>query len=121
MATALELAGVPKPEEAEFHSLLPLLRGESSPAARDAIYGAYLQLQRAVIHDGWKLILYPKAGVARLYHVAADPDELRDLAGDPAHAERRQALFDRLLALQRELADPLDLTVSFPEFQARAP
>jgi choline-sulfatase len=121
MATALELAGAPKPEEVEFHSLLPLLRGESSPAARDAIYGAYLQLQRAVIHDGWKLILYPKAGVARLYHVAADPDELRDLAGDPAHAERRQALFDRLLALQRELADPLDLTASYPDFQALTP
>lgn len=114
MATALDLAGVPKPEQVEFHSLLPLLRGEKSPAAREAIYGAYLQLQRAVIHDGWKLILYPKARVARLYHVAADPDERHDLATDPAHADRRAALFQRLRALQRELADPLDLTATFP-------
>jgi choline-sulfatase len=114
MATALDLAGAPKPEQVEFHSLLPLLRDEKSPAAREAIYGAYLQLQRAVIHDGWKLILYPKARVARLYHVAADPDERHDLAADPTHADRRAALFQRLLALQRELADPLDLTTAFP-------
>ncbi|MEQ1853211.1 MAG: sulfatase-like hydrolase/transferase, partial [Chthoniobacteraceae bacterium] len=36
MATALDLAGVPKPGQVEFHSLLPLLRGEKSPAAREA-------------------------------------------------------------------------------------
>jgi choline-sulfatase len=114
MATALDLAGAPKPEQVEFHSLLPLLRGEKSPAAREAIYGAYLELQRAVIHDGWKLILYPKARVARLYHVAADPDELRDLTADPAHANRRAALFQRLRTLQKELADPLNLTATFP-------
>jgi len=114
MATALDLAGVPKPEQVEFHSLLPLLRGEKSPVARDAIYGAYLELQRAVIHDGWKLILYPKARVARLYHVAVDPEEQHDLATDPTHAGRRAALFQRLRALQRELADPLELTATFP-------
>jgi choline-sulfatase len=114
MATALDLAGAPKPEQVEFHSLLPLLRDEKSPAAREAIYGAYLQLQRAVIHDGWKLILYPKARVARLYHVAADPDERHDLAADPTHADRRAALFQRLRALQRELDDPLELTTTFP-------
>ncbi|MEX0742229.1 MAG: sulfatase-like hydrolase/transferase, partial [Phycisphaeraceae bacterium] len=114
MATALDLAGAPKPEQVEFHSLLPLLRGEKSPAAREAIYGAYLELQRAVIDNGWKLILYPKARVARLYHVAADPDELRDLATAPAHAGRRAELFQRLRLMQGELADPLDLTTSFP-------
>jgi arylsulfatase A-like enzyme len=114
MATALDLAGAPKPEQVEFHSLLPLLRGENSPAAREAIYGAYLELQRAVIHDGWKLILYPKARVTRLYHVATDPDELRDRAAEPAHAARQAVLFQRLRALQQELADPLDLTTAFP-------
>ena len=110
MATALDLAGAEKPEQVEFHSLLPLLRGESSPAARTAIYGGYLGLQRAVTHDGWKLIVYPKIKVARLYHLAADPEEMHDLAADPAHAERRTALFQRLLKLQKELDDTLDLS-----------
>jgi arylsulfatase A-like enzyme len=113
MATALELAGAPKPPQVEFLSVLPLLRGEKSPAARESIYGAYLELQRAITHDGWKLIVYPKAGIARLYHVAADPLEMTDLAADPAQAERRRALFKRLLTMQKELDDSLDLTATF--------
>ena len=88
-----------------------LMTGRSLWLAK-GIYGAYLDHQRAVIHDGWKLILYPKAHVARLYHVAADPDERRDLAADPT-AHRRD-LFQRLRLLQRELADPLDLASVFP-------
>jgi choline-sulfatase len=115
MATALELAGASRPPEVDFHSVLPLLRGEKAPAAREAIYGAYLGLQRAVIHDGWKLIVYPKAPVVRLYHVAADPEEMRDLASDPAHAARRGALFQRLQGMQAELGDTLDLRSAFPE------
>lgn len=114
MATALDVAGEPKPEHVEFHSLLPLLRGEKSVAARDEIYGAYLKLQRAIIHDGWKLILYPDAKVVRLYHVEVDPDEMNDRADDPAHANRRHALFVRLMAMQKDLEDSLDLTTAFP-------
>jgi arylsulfatase A-like enzyme len=114
MATALDLAGVTKPKQVEFESLLPLLRGEKSPAAREAIYGAYLELQRAITHDGWKLIAYPKAKTLRLYHLANDPDEMRDLTADPAHTERRRALFLRLLAMQKELSDSLDLSAAFP-------
>lgn len=41
-------------------------------------------------------------------------DGLHDLAADPAHVNRRAAHFQRLRALQRELADPLDLTATFP-------
>jgi choline-sulfatase len=121
MATALDLAGAPRPAHVEFHSLLPLLRGEPSPAARETIYGAYLELQRAVIHDGWKLIAYPKAGVLRLYHLTEDPDEMTDLADVPQQVKRKRDLFGRLLALQRELEDKLDLGAAFPETQPERP
>jgi arylsulfatase A-like enzyme len=114
MATAIDIAGVEKPAHVEFQSLLPLLRGEKSAAARDSIYGAYLKLQRSVTHDGWKLIVYPKAKVTRLYHLDADPDEMNDLSGKPEHAERRSALYQRLLAMQKELDDKLDLAAVFP-------
>ena len=113
MATALDLAGAPRPAHVEFQSLRPLLRGEKSPAAREAIYGGYLELQRAVIHDDWKLIAYPKAKVLRLYHLAADPGETRDLARVPDHADRQAKLFQRLLDLQRALDDKLDLASVF--------
>ena len=114
MATALDVAGVPKPAHVEFQSLLPALRGESAAPRRDAIYAAYLDLQRAVIHEGWKLILYPQAKVAHLYDLAHDPQEMRDLAADPAQAPRRTALFQKLRSLQQQLADPLDLTALVP-------
>jgi arylsulfatase A-like enzyme len=115
MATALDLAGDSKRVNVEFHSLLPLLGGENSPARREAIYGAYLELQRAVIHDGWKLIAYPKAKRLRLYHVAEDPEELTDLSDDPQHADCRRSLLERLFTLQEELDDPLDLRRVFSE------
>ena len=114
MPTSLELAGVAKPDYVDFHSLLPLLRGETDTHAYSARYGAYLALQRAVVHDGWKLIVYPKAEVVRLYHVADDPKELHDLAADPAQAQRVRELFARLLALQEDLDDTLDLRAAFP-------
>jgi len=111
MATSLELAGAPKEEQVEFHSLLPLLKGEKSPAARARIYGAYLDLQRAVTKDGWKLILYPKAKVARLYHLAEDAGEKTDLAGDQAYAAKKKELFAQFLELQKELDDSLDVAL----------
>src|SRR5262249_9424703 len=114
MPTALELAGVTKPQQVEFHSLLPLLSGKKTASNYPAIYGAYLDLQRSVTEDGWKLILYPKAQVARLYHVSADLQETEDLAGDPAQAARQKQLFARLSALQKQFDDTLDLTKAFP-------
>jgi choline-sulfatase len=110
MATALDLAGADR-DGVEFASVRPLLEGKD--AGLDAVYGAYLDLQRAVIDDGWKLILYPKAKVARLYHVAEDPMEKNDLANDPSMAGKKRDLFARLLELQKDLGDPLDLTTVF--------
>jgi N-sulfoglucosamine sulfohydrolase len=41
-----------------------------------------------------------------LYDLEADPDELRNLADDPAHAATRRALEAKLLAWQKATADP---------------
>lgn len=111
--TTLALGGDDSPQPTEFQSILPLLKSPQSPS-RKAIYGAYLNLQRAVVEDGWKLVLYPKAQAARLYHLAEDPEELHDLADQPEHAARKKMLFESLLRLQQELNDPLDLTIAFP-------
>lgn len=114
MATSLELAGADR-EGVEFASVLPVLAGEAG--GLDSVYGAYLDLQRAVIDDGWKLILYPKAKVARLYDLSKDPMEMHDLAADPAAADRKRALFARFLEVQKELEDPLDVAALFPELK----
>jgi choline-sulfatase len=107
MPTALALAGVERPVHVYFRSLLPLLRDAAAPAPYPEIYGAYLRLQRSVVHEGWKLIQYPAGGVTRLYDVGRDPEERADLAADPAHAPRRAALEERLRRLQGALGDPL--------------
>lgn len=112
MPTALDLAGADL-EDIEFQSVLPMLAGEKG--GLDAVYAAYLAVQRAVIHDGWKLILYPEAKVAKLFNLNEDPHETQDLAADPAMADRKKALFAKFRELQKRYADPLDLEPLFPE------
>ncbi len=107
MPTALELAGVEKPKHVQFNSLLPLLDGGKSPY--QTIYGAYLQLQRSIRTDRFKLIVYPKANVVRLYDVRNDPLEIKNLAGDPEHSKTVEGLFRDLKTLQQQLNDSLDL------------
>jgi arylsulfatase A-like enzyme len=119
MPTTLELAGVPKPNHVEFHSLLPLLAGEDV-RPYEAVYCGYIDLQRMVVEDGYKLILYPQAKVARLYHVDEDPLELRDLIEEPGSAAIAQKLFGRLLELQRQTGDSLDLKSVYPALLSQA-
>ena len=116
MPTTLELAGQKKPEYVEFSSLFPLIQGKQSNSNYDAIYGAYLQgMQRMVRKDGWKLIVYPQAKTLRLYHVATDPQEERDLAKAGDQQQRIKDLFAELLKLQKKYDDTLDLQAVFPE------
>ena len=115
MASSLEIAGVDKPEHVQFHSVLPLARGETKKSNYDAIYGAYLSIQRSVTVKDKKLLLYPKVPVARLYDIGADPMEMKDLAEDEANKPIMQKLFARLLKLQEETGDKLDLKKPFPE------
>jgi choline-sulfatase len=114
MATALDLAGADR-DGVEFQSVRPLLAGEKG--GLDAVYAAYMDKQRAVIDDGWKLILYPEAKVAKLFHLTADPQETQDLATDPAMAGRKKALFAKFRELQERYDDKLDLESVFPELK----
>lgn len=112
MPTTLELAGAGKPEHVQFKSLLPLIHGETE-TPYDAIYGAYMDMQRSVVLEGYKLILYPKASKMRLYDLKTDPLELNDLADDAKSKPIIRKLFKRLLALQAETDDMLDLRKTF--------
>lgn len=108
MPTTLELAGVAKPEHVEFHSVLPLLSGE--PGRYGPIYGAYLDKQRSVRTDRYKLIVYPEADTVRLYDLKKDPEEMNDLAGKDEMKPVVERLFAKLQTLQAEMNDSLDLT-----------
>ncbi|MFK5924441.1 MAG: sulfatase-like hydrolase/transferase [Verrucomicrobiota bacterium] len=112
MPTSLKLAGSEIPQHVQFQSLLPLLSGKEK-GARDAIYGAYLTGQRAVIVGDYKLILYPKAPKALLFNLKSDPLEMHDIL--PQEKERAKSLFQRLLKLQKETGDEFDLQAAYPE------
>ena len=62
-----------------------------------------------------KLILYPKVPKARLYNLDADPFEMKDLAGEQGSKALMKKLFAKLLALQKEMGDDLDLKGPFPD------
>lgn len=108
MPTSLELAGAKIPEAVEFKSLLSLLKDENE-AHYDRIYGCYkADLQRAIIHGDYKLIVYPTIEVRRLYNLKNDPEERFDLAGKPEYAGIVRRLLIEFKELQKELDDPLE-------------
>jgi len=108
MPSTLELAGVKKPQQVQFTSLMPLLNGKIN-SSYDAIYGGYIDLQRMVSADGYKMIFYPKIGKTLLYNLEADPLEMNNLADDPAYLGLIRKLRRRLRELQKEVGDTLNL------------
>lgn len=108
MPTTLEIAGIQKPEYIEFKSLLPLLSGKREKNYH-AIYGGYMDLQRMVRRDNYKLIYYPKANKILLFDLAKDPHEMNDLSKDPTFAPVIKNLFQELNKLQVDLGDTLKL------------
>jgi arylsulfatase A-like enzyme len=115
MASALDLADVDKPEYIEFNSLMPFVRGKKNKSNYNAIYGAYIELQRMIRKDGFKLILYPEAKKAVLFNLEIDPNEMEDLSNDTNYKELKKELFKDLIEMQKKMNDTLDLMISFPE------
>ncbi|MCB9913968.1 MAG: sulfatase-like hydrolase/transferase [Planctomycetes bacterium] len=112
-ATLAELTGVEPPEGQDGESFAPLLRGERDTARRELVT-AYCDVQRALRDERWKLIRYPQVDRTQLFDLARDPDEVHDLAADPAYAERTATMLARLAELQRELGDGAPLRVAAP-------
>ena len=85
MATSLELAGIVKPDYVYFNSFLNLLDGSQTKSNYDAIYGGYVDSQRMIRKDGFKLIVYPKINKILLFDMENDPEEMNDLSEVPKY------------------------------------
>jgi choline-sulfatase len=105
-ATTCEMAGVPVPASVQFPSLVPLITGEKK-SLTDALYLAYLDRQRGVRTERWKLIRTPKAHQVQLFDIKHDPWEMFDLADDAGYAPILRQLDLRLTQLMRQMSDPL--------------
>jgi arylsulfatase A-like enzyme len=112
--TICDLAGVPKPARVEGKSLAPVMCGESK-GVREFLFTAYGKVQRAVRDDRWKLIRYPLIDKTQLFDLQTDPHELNDLSAKPEHAEKIKTLLAQTKNIQREIGDPVPLSVPNPK------
>ena len=80
MPTLLEMCDIPVPDSVEGVSMV-------SGQPRDYYYCEHCEDSRAtrmVVWDRYKLIYYPVGNHCQLFDITADPDELDDLAAQPA-------------------------------------
>ena len=113
MPTVLDLVRAPVPTDIDGKSLAGIIHGQSG-RVRDTIFLAYKDIQRAVRKGPWKLLRYPKVDKTQLFNLADDPNETKDLAGEPAQAGRVKEML-ALMADQQKLWDDKDpLTVANP-------
>ena len=101
------------PAGVEGKSLVPVMAGRQEKV-RDVIFGAYRQFQRCVRTDRWKLIRYPHINHTQLFDLKADPDEVNDLAANPAFADRVQEMTKLLEEQQKAYGDMLPLSTDKP-------
>ena len=106
--TLCELAGVPAPAGVFGESLRPLWDGSRS-SLRDTVFLPYIQIQRAVRDERWKLIRYPKLGFSQLFDLQTDPDETRSVYDDPARAPDIARLTAAMQRWQTKVGDALVL------------
>jgi len=109
MATTLELADVEKPDYVQFNSFADIVNGNRKESHYDGVYGAYVDVQRMIRKNGFKLLIYPKIEKILLFDLENDPNEMNDLANMPEHSERVKTLFADLLELQKTMDDELSL------------
>jgi len=105
--TILELAGLPVPAYMQGKSLLPLLAEPTKPFREDFFYEHHYHLGRptrnierseGVRTRDWSYIRYidrQGAAAEELYHVSADPLEMKNLSQDPESAAVRKQMQER--------------------------
>lgn len=123
--TILDLAGVKPKTKMHGRSFAPLLKGET-PAdwRKDWLYEYYeypgphsVKPNRGVADERYKYIHYYTDPVEyELYDLETDPNEIKNLAGDPKFADIRNRMAKRLDELRKETGDqsgdvnPADMT-----------
>jgi arylsulfatase A-like enzyme len=106
--TLCDLAGSAPPPDLAGESLRPLWEGTRA-SLRDSVFLPYIQIQRAVRDERWKLIAYPKIGHLQLFDLRTDPHETTNLIDQPEHADRIARLRTLMKEWQAKVGDTLEL------------
>jgi arylsulfatase A-like enzyme len=104
--TLCEMAGLKTPETVQFRSLNPVIR-DAKHSYREHLYFAFMNWQRAVRNERYKLIEYcvEENRHTQLFDLENDPHELTNLVGDSKHQDQLQALRALLLEERVRLND----------------
>jgi len=106
--TLCDLTGIQCPADLDGESLRPLWEGKKD-RVRDSVFLPYINIQRAVRDERWKLICYPKVGHMQLFDLQADPDERTNLIDRAESAERVLRLSKLMSQWQTKVGDTLQL------------
>ncbi|HOY56912.1 MAG TPA: sulfatase-like hydrolase/transferase [Verrucomicrobiota bacterium] len=106
--TLCDVLGVPQPSGLEGESLRPLWEG-TRDRIRDSVFLPFMQTQRAVRDERWKLIVYPKIGHAQLFDLQTDPHEITNLVDRPEHAPQIARLRLLMKQWQARVGDALEI------------
>ncbi len=95
--TLCDLIGIRPSSSVTGKSLLPVMKKEEN-THRDHLFLAYNSIQRGLVKDGWKYIIYNIKGEKKeqLFNLNEDPWEMVNLAEMPAYAFLKNA-YKRLL------------------------
>jgi arylsulfatase A-like enzyme len=111
--TVCDLVGASIPTGIDGRSFKSVITGQGKSARRE-LFLAYRDVQRAWRDDRWKLIRYPQVNVTQLFDLAADPDEIHNLAAESDQQQRVEQMLARLKAAQSTFGDTLPLSVENP-------
>ena len=109
--TILAGAGVPVPGVMQGRDLAPLYLSNRAPRWRDEFFYEHptitsrdrIPSSQGVIRRDWKYVYWPEFDYEQLFDLTADPQEIRNLAGDPAHTRRREAMRQKLADWRRQV------------------
>lgn len=121
MASSLELAGIQKPSYVGFNSFMDIVKGQKTESHYDAVYGAYVNFQRMIRKDGFKLLVFPKISKVQLFDLKNDPNEITDLSENPEYQEKVRTLFKDLMELQNSMGDELKLDEIYAQLEPGTP
>jgi arylsulfatase A-like enzyme len=117
--TALDLAGIPMPDEMQGRSIVPLLNGGAPPDWQTSMYYHYYEFapphwvfpHYGIRTDRYKLICYYTVNEWELFDLAKDPDEMESLfkwSGYKVHPDYESVLpglVDQLESLRDKYQD----------------
>lgn len=91
--TLCEMVGVKTPDTVQYQSMMPMINNADAPH-RDYLSFGFMNWQRSVRDKQYKLIEYCVKGKrhTQLFDLTQDPEETKNLAGDPAYAGTVQRL-----------------------------